>query len=350
MNPGHPAGARVVQGLRALYFDGTRMYGARGAELVVSEDAGRTWRGFGRLSFRPAYRAATHLRPAQRLARAEVYKLQRCGEHLVALARGGVYTGSAASGVLHLSFPVSRGSRPLSLAVGPEGEILFGEYHSNLERGPMRIYCSRDRDRWEVVHEFAAGEIRHVHGIYYDRHAGCFWVLVGDDGPEPGIARCSPDFSSVRFVRRGTQSVRAYSLLIRPEGLVFATDTERERNAIYAMDREGKTLQELQAIENSCFHSGTFGDWMFFSTACEPSPHNDERFLHLWASRDTRTWRKIAVYRKDRWPFWFQYGNLFFPEGETHRLEELVYSGTALRGADDVTVFVPLRALEGGGQ
>jgi len=343
---GHPPGARVERRLRVLYDDGETLYGARGLRVVVSLDRGASWRESGRVEVPVATALASRVRATQRLARAEIYKLHRAGEHLVALARGGVYTGTVSDGRLRLSLPATHGSRPISLAVGPAGEVVVGDYHANPERGPMRIHRSHDCRTWEVVHEFGPGEIRHVHGIYWDRYASCYWVLVGDDDPEPGIARCAADFSSVHFVRRGTQDVRAYSLIIRPQGLVFASDSENENNAVYAMDREGKELRRLQPIENSCFHSGTFGAWMCFATVCEPSRRNDMRVLHIWASRDGDRWHELARYRKDRLPFVFQYGNVFFPEGATQRLNDIIYSGSALQDADDRTVFIPLERLD----
>jgi hypothetical protein len=257
-----------------------------------------------------------------------------------------VYSGRKSEGLLRLSLPAARGSRPISLATGPNREVFVGEYHSNPERGPMRIYGSQDCRIWEVVYEFGPGEIRHIHGIYHDRFANCWWVLTGDDGSEPGIARCSLDFSEVRFVRRGAQNVRAYSLLVLPDGLLFATDSERGPNAIYFMDREGCTLEERHRIEASVFHSGVFGEWMVFSTVCEPSPVNDEHQLHIWASSDAMTWLRLAKYQRDRLPFLFQYANVFFPEGKTQRLSEVIYSGTALRSVDNATVFVPIQTLE----
>ena len=338
----HPEGARVQKGLRVLFFDGDSLYGARGLCLVRSRDRGRTWQRWGRVVVPRAYRAAARFRLTQRLGRLEVYKLQRSGDTVVALARGGVYIGKVQDGTLRLSF---RAHRPVSLAVGPAGEIVFGEYHSNAQRGPMRIYRSEDGQTWDRVHEFAAGEIRHVHGIYHDPYAMCYWVLVGDVGQECGIVRCSLDFRDVNFVRRGSQQVRAYSMIIRPEGLYFGTDSENEANAIYRMDHEGHHFVKLHDIENSCFHSGMFGEYFVFSTVCEPSPRNDERWLHLWVTRDGTRWHKAAMYPKDRLPYLFQYGNLFFPEGRTNELSELVYSGTSLQGLDDVAVFVPVESL-----
>jgi hypothetical protein len=345
MRPENLPAARIVRGLRVLFDDGQLLYGARRLEIVASSDAGRTWSSCARLELPPWLRAATWVRAAERLTRTEVYKLQVYGNRLVALARGGVYVGDRDSGILRLSLPAEHGSRPTSLAVGPSGEVVAGEYHSNPERGPMRIHRSRDWRTWEIAHEFAPGEIRHVHGIYYDRIACCWWVLVGDDGPEAGIVRCSPDFTEVRFVRRGDQRVRAYSLLVLSEGLMFASDSDRIRNAIYFMDREGIVFEERQSIEASSFHSGMFGGWMVFSTVCEPSSMNDETQLHIWASRDGKIWHKLATHRRDRLPFLFQYPNVFFPEGKTERLSEVIYSGTALRNLDNATVFVPVQAL-----
>lgn len=337
-----PKNVRVVRSLRVHYFDGQYLYGARGLKIVRSADRGHTWEDIARLKMAFPYSLAPLFRPVQRLFRAEIYKMHRSGDSLVALAKGGVYAGSIHSGKLELSHAVVRGSRPISLAVGPDQSVFFGEYHMNQERGPIRIYGSKDLKAWSVVYEFPAGEIRHIHGIFYDKYAQCFWLLVGDFGREPGIAKCSLDFSEIHFVRRGQQNVRVVSLICRPEGLLFATDSELEPNAVYFMDRDGTSMKKLHAMESSTFHVGLFGEWKMFGTVTEPSKTNDSSTVHIWGTADQQTWHRFAQYNKDYWPFLFQFGTVFFPEGETEKLNEVIYSGTAVDAIDNYTVFAPL--------
>lgn len=342
---GNPVNARIEKGLRVLYYDGKILYGARGRHIIGSKDGGKSWWPLGKLNMSFPYSQASFLRSTQRLLRAEVYKLHSYGGHLVALAKGGVYTGKIGED-LQRSYTVTHGSRPISLAGGPDGRVYFGEYHSNLKQGPIRIYGTDNFQDWFVVYEFAAKKIRHIHGIFYDPYSICYWVLTGDYDHEPGIARAAIDFSELEFVRQGSQSVRVYSLICTPEGLVFATDTEIEKNFVYLMDREGKRLEKLLELENSVFHLGYFGDTLFLATVCEPTcPGNDSKRSHIWYSKNLTDWSKFTSYKKDWWPAkYFQFGNIFFPEGKTRVLQEIIYSGTALQGVENMTVFAPLPA------
>ncbi|MDZ4684903.1 MAG: hypothetical protein SH850_07405 [Planctomycetaceae bacterium] len=341
-----PKDVRSQPGLRVLYRDGRQLFGARGAQVVVSDDEGRNWTPVARLVLPASFAWTSQVRWLERLARTEIYKLQRCGDFLVAISRGGVYAGKLSSGRLNISYRVTRGSRPISLAVSPTLEAFFGEYHANSERGPIRIYGTRDFQHWRVAHEFPAGDVRHIHGITYDPHADCFWVTTGDSDQESGILRCSTDFSEVRWIRRGAQRYRACAIRCLPEGLLYATDTEVEKNSVYFLSRDGRELRELQGIESSSIHLGAFGEWTFFSTLCEPTAVNDGRQLHIWGTRDQQRLVKLAVFEKDDLPHVFQFGSASFPDGETAPSSQIIFSGTALKRFDNCSLFVPLQSFE----
>lgn len=330
------------KGLRALYWETNTLFGARGTRIFSSEDRGKTWQSRARLKLPAFLEASSHARILARLARTEIYKLHVHGDSVVALSRGGVYSGLLSQGELTLSFRVKEGSRPISLARGPDGTVYFGDYASNPHREEVRIYGSSDMRAWRTVHVFPKGEIRHVHGIFHDPYASGFWILTGDFGDEAGFLWASEDFSEVKWIKRGSQAVRAYTVLPLKNGIVYATDTEIEKNAIFFMSRDGSRLQKLHDLESSSFHATKLGDWFVFSTVCEPSALNDRTHLHLWASRDLKEWKKWGSFRKDRWPFLLQFGNLFFPEGTPPPGAPLVFSATALSRLDDTSVFASL--------
>jgi len=335
-----------ISNLRVLFGSQGKLYAARRRQILCSKDSGKTWEKAATLELRWPFSWATYFRPFHRLTRTDVFRLHVMGDKVVALTKGGVYAGSLSEGKLRLSFKVEKGSRPISLASSPQGEFFFGEYHSNDDRGPMRVFGSSDLKSWRVAHEFPAKAIRHIHGIFHDSYEDCFWVLTGDFGEEAGILRASNDFSDVKWIKRGTQSVRAVGLVCTQEGLLWASDSEIEANAIFSMDRQGNEIKHLVKIESSSFHSGQFGKWTFFSTVCEPSKENDSRVSHVWVSKDHKKWKKFGEFPKDRLPFIFQYGNIFFPEGDTKALTEMIFSGTAVQKADNASFFVPLEEID----
>ena len=50
-------------------------------------------------------------------------------------------------------------------ALDPDGHVYFGEYLPNADRGAIRVYrCVPGAGALDVVHTFAPGAVRHVHG------------------------------------------------------------------------------------------------------------------------------------------------------------------------------------------
>jgi hypothetical protein len=64
------------------------------------------------------------------------------------------------------------------------------------------------------------------------------------------------------------------------------------------------------------FYGGRCGDWILFSTACEPSQVNGSAAASIWGSRNGTTWRRLLTFRKDVWPCkYFEHGQVRFPHG-----------------------------------
>jgi hypothetical protein len=59
---------------------------------------------------------------------------------------------------------------------------------------------------------------------------------------------------------------------------------------------------------------------------------------HIWASRDGQHWEDLAQWKKDSWPFRFQYGIVRFPHG-LENSELLHFTTLGLKG-DGETHYV----------
>lgn len=325
-----------------LEADGT-VYASRAYAIHRSQDGGASWERVASVP-RPAWRRlAEPSRLACRLLRQEIRALVRLSDGtLVAACKLGVFHGRG--GALEPSAIAGEGALlqyPMRLAVGPGDVVVWGEYVAPRRLRPVRVFASRDGGRsFTAVHTFAAGEIVHVHNVQWDATGGHWWVLAGDHGAEPGIGRLSADFARFEWLVKGEQRYRAVSLFDCGDRLVYATDTERERNAVIALDRRTGASERLCELEGSSLYACRAGPWYAISTSVEPSAVNPSPFAELWLSRDGERWRRVLRARKDRWhPGYFQYGSLILPAGESGR-DVLWLSGQALAGLDGRTLAV----------
>jgi hypothetical protein len=307
--------------MRVLAWDDNVLYASRGYTLFrarmsatgIEED----WQHVG--VYRPGgWRSLTS-------SSRHSFRLFRDGFHALAALPSGNLVAAVAGAIISLmpgetefkvSHRVLRGTRPLHLAVAPNGHIAWGEYFDNRDRDEVHIYVSTDRGAaWHVAHTFPKGAVRHVHNIVYDQWADCFWILTGDNASECKILRASRDFRDVEVILSGSQQTRAVALVPAPNGLYFSSDTPLETNHVYGLDRGG-SIRQLTAISSSSIYGCRVGDAIFFSTMIEPSSVNLSREVRVYGSLDRLQWQELLVWKKDRWPMQlFQYGNAVLPDG-----------------------------------
>ena len=328
----------LIKNIRVLYKDGSNLYGSKRNCIYISSDFGDTWTYSCKIHMSWGHRFLARFRILERLLRLEIYKLQVTKNYIVILAKGGVYSGRKNEPVIFKTWNADRGSRPISLCVTPDEQILIGEYHSNPERDPVNIYRSHDASKWEVGFTFPAGSIRHIHGIYFDKFRTELWILTGDYEHEAAIYRAPLELSSVQCIRSGSQLYRAYSCIIDENGIYYATDTEVSQNFICYLSANGEIHKKLAPIEASAFHSCKIGDDFFFSTVCEPSICNDMKNLHIWRLNNGELCQSFHSFQKDCYPMVAQYGNVFFPEGDGPGNDYLYVSGSAIKKIDGHTL------------
>jgi hypothetical protein len=321
---------------RALFVraDG-RIYVSRRYAIYRSDDRGGTFTLDCAVPT-PAWRGiAAAPRAVARLLRQDVYALVVLGDGArLAIARHGIYRAEPGSTAMTRVYEVWRGSRPLNLAVGGGGRIVFGEYGDNPERREVHVYASDDGRRFEVAHTFEPGDVRHVHNLIWDEDLAKYWIFVGDYGREPGIGLMDADLSHLVWVARGSQQARAVSAIVEPDALVFGTDTETERNGIVRLDKVTGEATRLRDIPGTSLYATRFGGLRMISTCVEPSVVNPDRNAALFASVDGESWSEVAAFRKDALPFrYFQFGTIVLPYAGP--AAPVIFSGQALRGLDD---------------
>lgn len=280
----------------------------------------------------------------RRFLRAEItgfYTLKN-GER-IAIAKKGLFLQKQRSKTFEKCFAMPRGSKPLNLCIAPSGNIYFGEYFQNMAKEAVYIYCSEDNARsWHVAYTFAAGEINHIHGIFFDSYTNRIWVVTGDRENECIIGYTEDEFKTFVEVFRGGQEYRSCQMFFYPDFIVFGTDTQYEQNILKCFDRKTQEITELQKVQGSVIKGGQVGNVAFISTSVEPSDVNKDHYAHLWVTKDGLHWEERYKAKKDCWPSILQFGTFEFPNYETDKIDRLYFSGRAVKGLDGKTTYIDL--------
>jgi hypothetical protein len=314
--------------------DGT-LYISRRYDILRSTDWGDTWQvdcSVPSAGWKPV---AAKMRLGARLLRYYVAALQVLPDgSRVAVAREGIYRAGPGETHMTQTFEVTRGSRPLNLAVDGM-RVLFGEY-GRLQSAQVRIYVSEDGGKsFDVAFCFPKGEVKHIHNIVFDRYRDHYWVLAGDQDHQAGIGALSKDLRTLEWLNRRDQLHRAVGMIVEPECLLYGTDSDHERNFIVRMDKQSGEVCKLLEVEGSSLYAATFGPLRLISTCVEPNPACPSRECSLYASRDGVRWKRVVSYHKDKFHFpSFQLGAIVLPYA-FHAQPRGIYSGQAVQGEDD---------------
>jgi hypothetical protein len=229
-------------------------------------------------------------------------------------------------------FRVLRGG----VALTPGGDLFFGQYFGNPDRGPVAILrIPQGGFAAEVAYQFAAGSVRHVHGVFCDPYSGDLWCLTGDRPTECRIVRSADGFGRVETIGQGDESWRSVSVQFSEKSIYYATDAEFERNRLFRIDRATGARETLCELDGPVYYSTRIGKHLFFAVTAELCPSQVGREASLWHVGDGIPARKIWAAEKDRFsPKWFLRGMLHFAQGPGSG-NETYFNAVALRGLDN---------------
>ena len=214
--------------------------------------------------------------------------------------------------------------------------IYLGEYGRNPQRRSVPIYRSRDGGRsWDVAYEFAAGSIRHVHGVFPDPYSDRLWIPTGDAAGECCLVSADYDFTDVVRYGDGSQAWRAVTLFFAPDRIVWGMDSERETSHLQIFDRRTAALTRGRAFPGPVWYGKRLaGGPALVQTTVEIGAGVQRPQACVFASSDLLEWREIACFDKDAWPLrWCRFGVVAFAGGH-QTAEDFVVFGDALRGLD----------------
>lgn len=196
-----------------------------------------------------------------------------------------------------------KGNRPLRILNDKRNaKLFFGEYFRNgneksKEREIVKIYSKELNADWKSQFTFKKNEIRHVHNIIYDTYENKYIVLTGDSNKESKILAFNLDFKKVEVISQGDQLSRSIEIIPLKEGYIIPTDTPKEKNFIYFLNKLGVVVSKT-AVDGSIFHISKYEDFYLATTALEPSLINNQEFVYIYGSLDGLEWVEIAKLKK----------------------------------------------------
>ncbi|MDE1462275.1 hypothetical protein [Spartinivicinus poritis] len=163
---------------------------------------------------------------------------------------------------------------------GFENAIYAGDYFSNPDMKPVSIW-RRMSGNWEIVHTFPEKIMNHIHAIVPDNYNHCVWILTGDFDNGPTIWKAEENFSKVTQFFSPEQKYRACWLKYSYDKIIWATDTQLSKNAVYrCVDLQGSKDEELIVeIPGSSIYFSKINGYHFFSTTLEPERASRKNLL-----------------------------------------------------------------------
>lgn len=298
----------ILKGIIPLFVKGETIVCAVGNELFnYSFDLKKKMR-IGKYNAGILKNVLARTNFGSRIGRLGFHSVKEFRGGLIGIQKGNIVYMAESSAVFENIFSNFRGSRPLNFCVGPKEEaVYFGEYFDNSERSTVKIFGSADTKIWDIVYEFEASSIRHVHGIFYDQFRNGYWVLTGDSNEESGLWFTSDKFKTLDKVYSGSQKTRAVEIIIKKEGLIVPMDSPLELNSINLFSLKDNSIKHLHDINGSAFHAVVVDGIHFITTVTEPSEVNLDKTANVYASLDGMSWRCINKFKKDFVPLNYQW-------------------------------------------
>ncbi len=317
-----------------------RILVSRRNELFVTANVDQTPRWLGRFPDHWWRIIAARTRLGQRLLRFMFYNVLPLSDGSYFLTFGRQIGRLVDGRVLPIA-GLRRPTRVLrsACALTATGDVYFGEYLRNTERGEIYIYRLPARtDRLEVVYTFAAGQVRHVHGVYVDPFQDQrLWCVTGDEQRECHISTTRDGFRTLDVVGGGDETWRCVSLAFTTANVYYGSDGEYISNHLYRIERSSGVRCRLSAVDGPVYYCATLGDDAYFGVTAELCPSQVGRSASVWHVGGDDAGTQVLEVKKDRWPVrYFLAGTWHFAAGFGLKDRVLVHA-VALRGVDNRT-------------
>lgn len=338
------------RGFAVEWHEGERFVLSRRDALFVAEGVGGRPSFVARVPRSTFERSLSYPRLLQRLTRSMFY-------NVLPLPAGGWFTSFAKRlgmlvGEEWTEIRLRRPTRVLrgGFATSPDGAIWFGEYWNNADRDEVHLYRWQPGDAAaEVVHTFPRGTTYHVHGVTWDPYRNALVCLTGDRGRECRILLSTDGFRTIDVIGEGSEDWRAVSIVVMPDGWLYATDAEFQQNVVASVDATTGARRVLGRADGPTYYSRRWGGHALFAVTAERCAIMPRPKASLLSVQDTEV-NTVLQYDKDlsssrlAWRV-FLPGTLHFAAG-VGADDTCLVSGVALRGMDGRVVALRRAAAE----
>jgi len=303
-------------------------------------------------------------------------RITRCNPHCAVLinkeiiylsANGKLYEVNIQKKTITLSNKYRKGMRnPLSLThikniEGFNELICYGEYFGNSNKEKVNIVGKIvGNNKWEILYTFSEGSIKHIHSIIPDNIRNVVWIFTGDFENSAGIWIAENNFKNVHSVFMGNQKYRACVGFPIREGLLYATDSQLERNYIrilkYNKEFEKWHSGNIYSLDGPAIYGCKVRSDYIFSTSVEPGSGRSNKILNLLDRKPgpgimkncsqivignlKKGFKTLIEGEKDQWPMRLcQFGVFTFPTGDNPTNKLYAY-GIALKDYDGKTSII----------
>lgn len=324
--------------------DGHRIWATQNTALVVSGDAGKTWRRMTTIpteSWKQILGSFSFSRRLLRLGIHNVVKLKN--DTILAVSNGKIYRFAVAtSSQPEIVHALRRGKRPLKngLTVDNHDRIFYGEYFSNPEREAVQLWVgTQDGRDWKVVLTLPPGSARHIHIVQYDPYEDKLWLGTGDRDNECSIGYLTDNLQTFTPIGSGSQVWRAVSLVFCPEHIYWGTDDPDGSNFIYRWSRCDGKLEKLAPVKGPVYYSQKTKDYLLFTTTVEKITGEQDGYARIYALDNQDNVSELYCLHADFWhPTLFGYGRFELACGSLDTNQVWV-SAKGLKGGEKSFLF-----------
>lgn len=139
-----------------------------------------------------------------------------------------------------------RGVMPFGITADDQGRVYYGEYMTRrLSEGETVALFRSDEDggNFEIVYEFPAIVVRHIHGVQWDPYGDVLWMATGD-GDEQSRVGYSKDFGKTfLWVGQGRQDFRAVNFVFAEDHVAWLSDTIQTPARAFRWHRDNWEIQ-----------------------------------------------------------------------------------------------------------
>lgn len=305
-------------------------------------------------------------------------RITRCNPHcavpinkeiIYLSANGKLYEINTKKGRIILSDKYRKDMRnPLSLThikniEGFDELVCYGEYFGNSDKDKVNIVGKIiGNNNWKILYTFPSRTIKHIHSIIPDNTRNVVWIFTGDFENSVGIWMAKNNFKNVHSVFRGNQKYRACIGFPIKEGLLYATDSQFEKNYIrilkYNKEFEKWNSENIHSLDGPCIYGCKVGSDYIFSTSVEPGSGRSNKILNLLDKKPgpgimnncsqivignlKKGFKTLLKGEKDQWPMGLcQFGVFTFPTGNNPTNKLYAY-GIALKNYDGKTSIIEI--------